>query len=90
MLPIFQHREFMQRFMLPVKKMVSIFQRSDTIRRRVKRRYGILRQIFFFSLMLLLVFVPFNWFSVLKLTCDTILSILCSFKAVVDMVLVFG
>jgi len=55
----------MQRFMLPVKKMVSIFRKSDIIKRRVKRRYEILCQIFFFSLMLQLVFVPFNWLSFL-------------------------
>ena len=43
----FQHLIFIQRSMQPVKKMVSIFQRNDTIRRRVKRRYSNLPQIFF-------------------------------------------
>lgn len=32
--------EFVQRFMLHVRKMVSISQRKDTIRRRVKGRYS--------------------------------------------------
>lgn len=47
LLPVFQHLIFIQRSMQPVKKMVSIFQRNDTIRRRVKRRYSNLPQIFF-------------------------------------------
>lgn len=49
LLPVFQHLIFIQRSMQPVKKMESIFQRNDTIRRRVKRRYSNLPQ-FFFSL----------------------------------------
>lgn len=48
LLPVFQHLIFIQRSMQPVKKMESIFQRNDTIRRRVKRRYSNLPQIFFF------------------------------------------
>jgi len=43
---------FVQRFMLPVKKMVFICRKSDTIRRKVKERYCFIPHFYILALML--------------------------------------